>query len=106
VDFEKNPDPGAFNPTFDLIVPAEDPPAPEGETPPPPADPTGQDPLFEIDPPADAPEPGANAEESGDLVLGQILGTEEVYVFLKLELILMKDKDLALDASGLLEKKR
>lgn len=100
VDFEAAPAGGAFDPTFPLIPPpGEEPegdtPAPEGDTPPAdPSDPTEDIPLFPVEPPADtpAPVPGGGDEGEGDRILGQILGAEEIFVFLDLELLLFKEK--------------
>jgi hypothetical protein len=115
VNFEAKADPGAFIPSFDIIpdepapegeTPAPDgePPAPEGGTPPP-ADPTGEEPLFPTDPVEESPEPvpggGGGGDEDGERVLGQILGSEEVFVFLNLELLLSKDQAQVEEESGL-----
>ena len=76
----KDGDDGAFGETFDLVVPDEGEPVPDGE------EPAGdEEPLFPEDEPAAAPDLGG-----GERILGQVLGAEELFVFLELELVLFK----------------
>lgn len=96
VDFRDKPAVGKtpFGSSFDLIVPDEE-GTPEGETPAPDGEaPPAEEPLFptEPDPEELPPPPPAGAGEEGDRILGQILGAEELYVFLQLDLLLFKEK--------------
>jgi hypothetical protein len=68
---------------FDFVIPGDDgaPPAEEGEEPAP----------EEDAPAADVVLPEVDAPASGEQILGRVLGGEEVFVFLELELILFQD---------------
>lgn len=82
VEFDKAPVTGAggdeFSNSFETDLIPEGDPAPEPEG----------DPLPDL-----APEPADDPEEEGERVLGQVLGAEEVFVFLQLDLILFKGKE-------------
>ncbi len=100
VDFKDAAPAGdAFLNTFDLVVPEEgDPgetPAPGKETPPPADQPAApvEDPALpgEEEPPI--PGEGGEAKQGGSRILAQVLGAEEVFVFLQLDLVLFKEKD-------------
>jgi hypothetical protein len=85
VEFDKAPVTGAggdeFSNSFETDLIPEDDPASESEG----------DPVPEAE--ELAPEPADDSEEEGERVLGQVLGAEEVFVFLQLDLILFKGQE-------------